>query len=160
MPEVVAGETHRHGVDGEVSTPQVVGQWRRGHARQLARRVVDLLPGGREVVCGSRDLDGRGPEALVLARVAPEPLRHRPPDRARIALDGDVDVVRHRPAQEVADRAAHEVGGLEPLERREQPLHARHAPHPLAELAGGRAHQSLTGIPASRIRSFASRTVC
>ena len=64
------------------------------------------------------------------------------------------------PAQQVTYRSAHQVGRLQPLERGQQALRSRHAPDALAQVARNRAHQSLTGMPASRIRSLASRTVC
>ena len=79
--------------------------------------------------------------------------------RASIALDGYVQVDGVGAAQQVAHGAADEIRRRKPLERREQPLHAGQKPHALPQLARRRRHQSLTGIPASRIRSFASRTV-
>ncbi len=101
----------------------------------------------------------RRAEALVLTRIAPEPLGERPCHRASIPLDGHVEVHRVRAAKQVADGAAHEVGSRKPGESGQQPLRAGQAPDALAEL-GGACRHSRTGIPAARIRSLASRTVC
>ena len=92
--------------------------------------------------------------------LAAEPVRHRARRRAGIALDGDVHVVRVRAAQQIAHPAAHEKGRRQPLERGQQPLHARQAPDALTQLWARAGHHRRTGIPAARILSFASRTVC
>jgi hypothetical protein len=62
-----------------------------------------------------------------------------------------------RPTQQVAHRAAHEVGGRQAPQRREEHVHAGQRPHPLGQPLHHR--YSLTGIPAAPMRSFASRTV-
>jgi hypothetical protein len=82
------------------------------------------------------------------------PLRERPRRRARVALDGEVEVDSVGAAQQVASRAADKIGRRQPVEGREQPIHARQAPDALAQVAHSR-----TAIPAARIRSFASCTL-
>ena len=71
----------------------------------------------------------------MLARHAAEPLGERTGDRARVALDGNVDVHGVGAAQQVAHGPAHQVGGREPVERRQQPLHSGHAAQALAQFA-------------------------
>jgi hypothetical protein len=131
VADVVAGEPDRHRVDREVAAREVLGERRGRYPRQLAGRVVGLLPRAREVVGPDRGHDGRRAEALVLPRLAPKPVGDRARGRASIALDGDVHVVRVGPAQEVAHGAADEIGRRKPLERRQQPLHSGHAPDAL-----------------------------
>ena len=48
------------------------------------------------------------------------------------------------------DGSPDEIGRGKALEGQQQPVHARHAPDPLAQLVAPQLHQSLTGMPASR----------
>ena len=82
---------------------------------------VGLGPRRGEVGDEVADANGRGAEALVRARLAPQ----RSGDRADVALDDDVDVGAVLAAeQQVADRAADEVGRGLPR-RLADPLEAR-----------------------------------
>ena len=72
VPEVVAREPDRHRVHGEVAAAEVLGE-RRGlrHARQLARRVVRLLPRGGEM----KDLAPNNPRRPCRSARTPSPSR-------------------------------------------------------------------------------------
>ncbi len=129
---------------------------RLGDARQRARLVVGLGPGGGQIEAQIGRTDRRGAEALVLARTPAEPLGKGTRHRARVALDGEVEVDRLGAAQQIADGAADEIGGRQAVQSTKQAVHARQAPRALAQGVG----HSLTGIPAARIRCLASRTVC
>ena len=124
------------------------------HRGQRAGRVVGLAAGGGEV-------EGRGPpartvgraEALVLARVPPSRSRQLPRRRARVALHRQVEVHRTAAQQQVAHGAAHEVGGRQALERRQQPLHpGRRRTRSRSSARAAARHQSR---PGSRPRACA-----
>ena len=69
-------------------------------------------------------------------------------------------VHRLRASKQVAYRTPHEVGGRQSHERRKEALDPGNAPHALAEFAVSETRHRRTGIPASRMRAFASPTVC
>ena len=159
MAEVVPGQAQRHRVDGEVAAAEVLVQRRGLHTRQLTGGVVGLPPRAREVVGALPVSTVAVPKRSYSRAPLPEPVGHGARRRARVSLDRDVHVDRIRPAQQVAHAATHQIGRRKPLEGRQKPLHAGHAPDALPQLAGPVRHQSRTGIPAPRMRSFASRTV-
>ena len=135
VTEVVAREPERHGVDGEVAAHEVLVEPRLLDDRQDARLGIGLAPRRRKVDAQLVGAHGRGAEALVLARLAAESLGQRAGDRAGVSLDGDIEVHGVGPAQQVTHGPAHQKGGREALERRQQPLHSRDAAYALAQFA-------------------------
>ena len=117
--------------------------------------LLALAPGRGKVDREARRLDGGRPEALVHLGVAAGPQGHVARRAGGVALDRHVEVDRPVPQQQVAHGSADEVRGREPRERREQHVHPGQGPNAL----GQPLHHSRTGMPAARIRSFASRTL-
>ncbi len=157
VAQIVALEADRHGVDREVATGEVLAKRGRLHPRQGARLVVGLLARGDQVDLHVADPDDRRAEALVLAHLAAEPVGERTRHQRGVALHDEIrPAVGQLAAQQVPHPASDEVGRGQPDQRRQQALHAGQAADSLSQVR--RAH-SRTGIPAARIRSFASRTV-
>ena len=86
----------------------------------------------------ARSNPGRSPRTVAVpkrscSRARRRAARRAPGHRAGVALDGHVEVDGRLAEQEVAHRAAHEVGRRQAVERRQQPLHAGQAPDALAQ---------------------------
>ena len=156
VAEVVAAQADGDRVDGEVPPAQVLLQGRGLHLRQRARLGVGLPARGGQVEAQAVPGGDRGgAEALVPDSAAVEHVGQLLGRADRVALDGQVQVEDLLVEQEVAHRAPHEVDRGQRHQQRQQPLHARDGPQPLAQAV----HQRRTGTPASRMRSLASRTV-
>ncbi len=159
VAEIVARQPHRHRVDREVAPAEVLVKRRLLDSRQGARLVVRLAPSGGEVEHQVVGAHRGGAKALVLARDPAEPIGQGPGYRASVSFDGYVEVDGIGVAEQVAHGAAHEVGGRQSFQGRQQAPHAGEATYALAQVHLAPRHHRRTGIPASRIRSLASRTV-
>ena len=160
------GQGHR--VHGEVAPAQIVLQARGLHRGQRAGRLVALATRAREVHRHALRAHRGGAEAVVQDGLPAQALRQFARELLRVALHGQVHVGGRGAADQVADRAAHQVGGRQPVQGAEQPVHARQRVQAGQELfTRGRGHahilhaaQPRTGIPAAARLCLASWTVC